>query len=172
MIKSVCKLDSRIKSVDDIQTCLKYDDVFINEEGYFAHTLSDFSNLEDCDFGKLVSVDVDNDRYIFNRDNLNRFELFIPKYFLLKPKKKYRPLTDEEFLALFDSCKLHSIRQADGKGRFVITDIYFSDSSGTEEVYVCFDCCDVGYDMDYLLENNFEYLDDHEWKPFGIEIHK
>lgn len=176
------ELDKRIKALTDIQSVNDgcHDWEFMTKKGYFANSIFDFKELKrTCVYGeydgyrehdKCFSCKV----HLYGTSDSDWFTYFIPEDVLKpeEPEKKYRPLTSEELLALFDSGKLHSIRRADAKGRFVITDIYFSDSSGTEEVYVCFDCCDVGYDMDYLLENNFEYLDDHEWKPFGIEIHK
>ena len=84
-----------------------------------------------------------------------------------EPEKKYRPFTNEEFLALFDSGKLHSIRKKNEKGRYVITDIYFNDDEDT--VFVRLNHCDAGAGMRYLVNNGYEYFDGKDWQPFGVK---
>lgn len=178
-----CELDSRIRSLYDIQTCLEYDDKFLNEEGYFAHTLSDFSNLEDCDFGKLVSVDVDNIRYIFNRDNVNRFELFIPECLLLKPEKKYRPFSIREFEDMLASKKDDFIcfrfKLADDKVSnlfhklrylgYVLTEDENFEEPGEGCLYFG---NYISGSPKYLFEHLELLSDDGKWVPFGIEVSK
>lgn len=173
MIKSIY-LDSRIKNVSDIQSPVRYDDSFIGEVCYFANNMREFEDLESCSKGTLSEY-IDDSYSELGSFTAEEFEgddyydFFIPEKLLKPVEKKYRPLTNEEFLALFDSGKLNSIRQSDTLGRYIITDIYFSDSCGKNEVYVCFDCGNCGYEMEYLLKNNFEYLDGNEWKKFGVE---
>lgn len=60
MLIRPCKLDSRIKSVDDIQTCIQYDDKFINEEPALyeeiikhlteLQSIKEYKNYNDIDF--------------------------------------------------------------------------------------------------------------------------
>ena len=171
------ELDSRIVEGKRPLTCFDIEEAkkHIGEECYFTSKFDNFENLSKVTRTTLHNVDDGPVPFqCFDDDGIFCYDCFILpcEWVNEAPKKKYRPLTSEEFLALYDSGKLHSIRQADAKGRYIITDIYFSDSCGKEEVYVCFDCGDCGYEMEYLLENNFEYLDENEWKPFGIEIHK
>lgn len=105
MIKSVCKLDSRIKSVDDIQTCLEYDDKFINEEGYFADLLQDFSDLDNCDYGRLTNVEkVPYYTNAFTRDGKSSYVFFLPKALLIDDVPN---ALDSLIQKLKDRCELH-----------------------------------------------------------------
>lgn len=49
-------LDSRIKKISDIQTCVTADTSCIGEEGYFSYDLFSFQNLDDCHYAKLVDI--------------------------------------------------------------------------------------------------------------------
>lgn len=84
-----------------------------------------------------------------------------------EPEKKGRAFTNEEFLALFDSGKLHSIRHGGKQSRYVITCVYFD----CEQDAVCVNLnhSDVGLDMRYLYRKGYEYFDGKEWLRFGVE---
>ena len=170
------ELDSRIIEGKKPLTCFDTEQAkeFIGKECYFSSKFESFENLSRVPHAVLHNIDDSQTPFwCYGDDGILCYDCFIlpcewvnPE----KPEQKYRPLTNEEFLALFDSGKLHSIRQSDTWGRYIITDIYFSDSCGKNEVYVCFDCGNCGYEMEYLLKNNFEYLDGNEWKKFGVEV--
>lgn len=169
------KLDKRIRDFSDVQTAIRFNDELIGEKGYFTCDLTELQDLTECTYSELAEVDTSGNDNIFRtprdvKNGYSGYSFFIPEKLLQEVKKKYRAFTSEEFLNLFDTGKLRSIRQADVKGRYIITDIYFSDSCGEDEVYVCFDCGECGYDMKYLLENEFEYFDGTEWKTFGIGV--
>lgn len=103
MIKSVYKLDKRIKDVLDIQSSARYDDSFIGEVCYFANSIWEFEDLESCDKGTLSDY-IDNGYNTlgnftakeFKGDNF--FDYFIPEKLLKPVEKKYRPYSLNEFL--------------------------------------------------------------------------
>lgn len=168
-------LDKRIKDDKRPLDCLDIAiaKTYIGQKGYFANCIQAFQDLGSTDYQLVYATlkEIDSQRVIaFTDDFDGESSYFLPDEWVKEPEKKYRAFTSEEFLNLFDTGKLHSIRQSDVKGRFIITDIYFSDECGKDEVYVCFDCDCCGYEMEYLLENNFEYLDGTEWKPFGMGV--
>lgn len=103
MIKSVYKLDKRIKDVLDIQSSARYDDSFIGEVCYFANSIWEFEHLESCDKGTLSEYIKDSYSSLgnftaneFKADNY--YEYFIPEKLLKPVEKKYRPYSLNEFL--------------------------------------------------------------------------
>lgn len=95
MIKSVYKLDKRIKDVLDIQSSARYDDSFIGEVCYFANSIWEFEDLESCDKGTLSKYIEDGYSSLgnftaneFKGDNF--YEYFIPEKLLKPVEKKYR----------------------------------------------------------------------------------
>lgn len=90
------KLDSRIKSKNDILTCFDLEKAkfFIGQKGYFADINSSYQNLANRTYATLTEIK-DND-YPFEEDNHECWRFFIPESFL-KPnpkEKKYRPFKD------------------------------------------------------------------------------
>ena len=174
------ELDSRIIEGKTYLDCFdtKIAKQFKGKKCYFARELSRFRNLDGPGVYKATLTDISEGYEVcYGSEELgiqqwDYARYIIPCEWVKEPETVLRPLTNEEFLDLFDAGKLRSVRTTGTRGRYIITDVYFSDSCGKEEVYVCFDCGDCGYEMEYLLKNNFEYLDGDEWKPFGIEINK
>ena len=106
MIKSVYKLDPRIKDISDIQNPICYDNSFIGETCYFANRMSDFEDLESCDKGTLSEYIEDGYNTLgcftakeFQEDDY--FDYFIPER-LLK-LVEYRPFSAKEFGEKFNS---------------------------------------------------------------------
>lgn len=103
MIKSVYKLDKRIKDVLDIQSSARYDDSFIGEVCYFADSIWEFEDLESCNKGTL-SEHIEDDYCQPGNFTANEFEgddyygYFIPEKLLKPIEKKYRPYSLNEFL--------------------------------------------------------------------------
>lgn len=163
-------LDSRILpgkkplTVFDVDLAL----TFKGQEGYFSDYHGHFKNLNRTTQGCLKEVEKSgDDDYPYLCKQYYRF--FLPAKWVKKPEKKYRPFTNEEFLALFDSGKLHSIRKKNEKGRYIITDVYFNDDYEKDTVFVSLNNCDAGVGMGYLINNGYEYFDGKDWRPFGVK---
>lgn len=107
MIKSVYKLDKRIKDVSDIQSPVRYDDSFIGEVCYFADSIWEFEDLESCNKGTLSEYIEDGYCQLGNF-TANEFEsddyygYFIPEKLLKPVEKKYRAYSLNEFLDKYE----------------------------------------------------------------------
>lgn len=162
--------DKRIKSEKIIFNYLTRAEAFkyVGKYGYFADYLDEFNDLT-----KVTATVLDEIRNVegcfFCDQAIGGFRYFIPVDVLTckEPEKKGRAFTNEEFLALFDSGKLHSIRHGDKQSRYVITCVYFD----CEQDAVCVNLnhSDVGLDMKYLFRKAYEYFDGKEWRRFGVE---
>ena len=177
-VKSNYKLDDRIKSMDDVQTCLQYDDSYIGERGYFATDLSDLSDLTGCLHDTLAQIisdgggddifrtphDVDNDNWG------SRF--FVPERLLKSVEKKYRPFTGIEFAEKFNLKLGGIIRLREKKHEYALTQyeykIVFTGYRWCGDVFEVF-LNGEWYTMHTLFEN-YEYFENDEWHKFGIEV--
>lgn len=175
------ELDSRIIEGKTYLDCFDTEIAkqFIGKECYFTTVSSRFKNLNDLRKATLTIISEDYDAcYGSDEIGIHKWDyahFILPCEWVKEPETVLRPLTNEEFLDLFDAGKLHSIRKKNERGRFIITEVYYSDyysDCEKDKMFVKFNHCGTGFGMGYLLENNFEYLDDGEWKPFGVEIHK
>lgn len=169
----VNKLDSRIKNVSDIQSEMCYDNSFVGEVGYFADTLSEFWDLNNCIKGTLRVIDEEDDNLIFgckNGDDRDWYEFFIPEKLLKSVEKKYKPYTVLQLSHDIVTRKLSGFitfrRKADRSH-----DIYILRYNGTftenRVDYVCLGA--KTYSMKELFEE-YELKKDNKWQPFGIEI--
>ncbi len=163
------ELDSRIIEGKRPLTCFdsEYAKQFIGKKGFVAGELTQFCDLNETDETTLKNV-YQNKTGCFVT-SLTRYKYFLPSEWVQEPEKKYRPFTNEEFLALFDSGKLHSIRKKNEKGRYIITDVYFNDDYEKDTVFVRLNNCDAGAGMRYLVNNGYEYFDGEDWQPFGVK---
>lgn len=167
MIKSVYKLDKRIKDVLDIQSSARYDDSFIGEVCYFANSIWEFENLEGCDKGTLSEYIEDcyssqcgsftaNE---FKEDNY--YEYFIPEKLLKSVKKKYRQYTPNEWKSNYNIGQWIHYRYEN----FEYTLLYLGFKE-TEEFFEV----NIGGKW-YILYDLFTYFEEDvlgEWKPFGV----
>ena len=169
-------LDKRIKDISDILSVInsygKYR-CLMGKAGYFAKNIKDFKNLNKCKYGTNDTYKVDNECFChlkFTNGIIEEtwYPYFILEDALLLKEKKYRAFTNEEFVKLFDSGKLHSIRLRDSSTRrlerLIITDIYVQG----DYLYAKLNSSTTGYSPEYFF-SNCEYLDGKEWKPFGVE---
>ena len=176
-VKSNFKLDARIESMDDVQTCLHYDDSYIGERGYFASDLSELSDLSGCLHDTLAQIisdgagdDIFRTAHDVDYDNWgSRF--FVPERLLRPVEKKYRAFTLAEWI------NQHEIGEV----------IHFRNKNYRQEFYAMY----VGYVIDngediqdirttgrimlmtwaYCLGNLFEDYEiemNGEWQPFGV----
>lgn len=167
------KLDPRIIKGKKPLDCFDVDIArqFIGKKGYFGTHAPQFMNLDTypkCIVGKLKKIDnYDNHPFISASDCCYCY--FLPVEWV-SLEKKYRAFTNEEFLNLFDSGKLHSIRKKNEQGRYIITDVYFNDECVKGAVFVKLNGGDSGFGMAFLVSNGYEYFDGKYWKPFGEEM--
>lgn len=163
------ELDSRIIEGKKPLTAFDTEEAkqFIGKEGYVADCLAIFTNIK-CNKSMLTAID-ETAQSCFEDDDGVKWDFFLPAEWVKEPEKKYRPFTNEEFLALFDSGKLHSIRKKNEKGRYIITDVYFNDDYENDTVFVLLNHCDAGVGMRYLVDNGYEYFDGKDWQPFGVK---
>ena len=174
-VKSNYKLDARIKSMDDVQTCLQYDDSYIGERGYFASDLCDLSDLSNCSHDTLAQIildgagdDIFRTLHDVDYDNWgSRF--FVPERLLKPVEKKYRPFTGIEFAEKFDLWVGHIIRirdlfdNAGQEYEYKIMFVGYRWYKGIFEVFI------NGCWIDLLaLFKLYEYQEDGEWKKFGV----
>ena len=97
------ELDKRIKEGKRPLTCfdLKEAEKFIGEDGYFAHEMEAFENLDRCYFSRLLGFDTCDKSIPFAVANASRdYEFFIPAEWVMEeePEPKYRAFTLNEFL--------------------------------------------------------------------------
>ena len=88
--------DSRIKSIKDIQTVITADQSLVGQTGYFENSVSCFSDLKNCRYGKLTKLYEYGDcinEYCFECDNSTDYEFFIPESVLKTEEKKYIPFS-------------------------------------------------------------------------------
>lgn len=168
------KLDKRIIKGKKPLDCFDIDTArqFIGKKGYFGLHTSQFMDLDlcpKCVVDELKKID-EYDSSPFISAGGCCYSYFLPVEWVKEPEKKYRAFTNEEFLNLFDSGKLHSIRKKNEKGRYIITDVYFNDECVKGAIFVKLNSGCGGFGMEFLVNNGYEYFYGKGWKPFGIEI--
>lgn len=186
MIKSVYKLDKRIKDVLDIQSSARYDDSFIGEVCYFANSIWEFEDLESCTKGTLSEHIRDCYSSLGNYFTANEFKednfykYFIPENLLKPIEKKYRPFSIREFEDMLASKKddfvcfrykftMDNVSNLFHKLRYlgyVLTEDENYEEPGEG-------CLHFGNNISGSPKYLFEHLellsDDGKWVPFGIE---
>ena len=168
-------LDKRIKSINTIQTCLKYDTDCVGHNGYFFDEFCDTTDLSKCRYGELIDIVPENTNDLWFKARFisgltNRFRFFIPEKLLKPVKKKYRPYTLAEWIGQHTigdviryRCKSQKIELRHmyvGYGYGIGTDIR-NTTSGTLTLGV------ASYTLDYLFED-YELFYNGRWLPFGV----
>lgn len=149
--------------------CLKARE-FLDKEGYFTDNIIKFTQpdfKEITYLGKLYNIDNSANERPFQFDHSTGlyYKYFLPKVWVNVGIT--RAFTCEEFLHLFDQGKFHSLRHKNRPNyRDTITSIYIDEE--TKIPYVRINDSDSGYGPEYFFKN-YEYFDEGEWKPFGIE---
>lgn len=171
-VKSNFELDARIESMDDVQTCLHYDDSYIGERGYFASDLCDLSDLSKCLYGTLAQIildgagdDIFRTPHDVDYDNWGcRF--FVPERLLKPVEKKYRPYTFMEFIKEYPlGSHLRFRPKSKTMEMHRVIDGYNDCLNGSGTLFLC------GALFSMLeLYDNYEIFKDGEWKPFGVEV--
>lgn len=175
--KSNFKLDTRIKSMDDVQTCLQYDDSYIGERGYFASDLSELSDLSSCLHDTLAQIisdgagdDIFRTPHDVDYDNWgSRF--FVPERLLRPVEKKYRPYTLAEWVDQHEIGEVIHFMNKDYKQEFNVmyTGYVIDKGEDVEDIRTTGRIMLMG--TAYFLENLFEDYEiemNGEWRPFGV----
>lgn len=170
------ELDKRIKEGKRPLTCfdLKEAEQFIGEDGYFAHEMEVFENLDRGYFSRLLGFDTCNKSIPFAVANASRdYEFFIPEDWVLpeEPKKEYRPYTLAEWVDQHEIGEVIHCRNEHKQEFHVMYTGYVIDN-GEEDIQ---DNRTTGrimlINMGYLLQELFERYEiciNGEWQPFGV----
>lgn len=171
------ELDKRIIEGKRPLTCfdLKEAEQFIGEDGYFAHEMEAFENLDCCYFSRLLGFDTCDKSIPFAVANASRdYEFFIPEDWVLpkEPEKKYRPFSLEEFLNIFHVGDLiHFRRKNDDEIKVAMFTGYITDvdriddkTPGAVELMLGI----FHYSLFSLFDEGFEVFFEDKWQPFGV----
>ena len=167
------ELDKRIKEGKRPLTCfdLKEAEKFIGEDGYFAHEMEAFENLDRCYFSRLLGFDTCDKSIPFAVANASRdYEFFIPAEWVKseEPEKKYRPYTIKDFEKAFlnDEFDDFIIFRDKNNPEDVYTMRYNGNFRKGEFEYICLGAKNFSFES---LFENYEVANyDGEWQPFGV----
>lgn len=169
MIKSVYKLDPRIKDISDIQNPIRYDDSFVGEICYFANSMYEFEDLKSCSRGTLSKYVDDSYSTLgcfiaeeFEGDDT--YDYFIPEKLLKSVEKKYRPYNISEFVnqySLGDEVIVRRKLNRDAIIHKLFTE--YGDNDNTVHLGTYW------YTFQDLYDR-YELYTSEGWKPFGVEV--
>lgn len=172
-VKSNCELDVRIKSTDDIQTCLRYNEEFVGCKGYFFDDLVKVTDLSKSVYGILLKVD--NTDHVtdlcfkaeLKNGNRSFFRFFIPEKLLNPVKKKYRPYTLAEWIEHHEIGEVihYRSKSKEMELRYMYTGTRLS--QGIKNIIEKITLGGESHTLDYLFEN-YEIEINGEWLPFGV----
>lgn len=87
------KLDKRITDIENIYNCFsdltEIKETYVNTQGYFGWDLSDFANLDNCAYQKLVDVFDREEPFVSDEysDDYMCYRYFLPEQFVKFPFK-------------------------------------------------------------------------------------
>lgn len=181
------ELDNRISDIADIKTVITANENDVGKMGYFANSIHLFKNLEGLDgikYGKLIylsDLDYGGDKSdkCFVCSNQWAYRYFIPEDSLIpeekpeEPKKKYRPYSLEEFLAIFSMGDRIVFK---GKGccdeiKVAMFTGYITDVDRIDDTTpgACEVMLGVFHYSLFSLFEDFERFYNGRWWPFGKE---
>ncbi len=168
------ELDKRIKTLASIITCFDEDKdrarECVGQMGYFSDDMMEFSDLENCIYGKLEDYSINED-YPFrcSSDGIDH-AFFIPGSALnLKPKeKKLRPHTIAEFCHQFPIGTTITFRAKDYK-ELVHTVMFIGYRVNDEGLTLLLG--NAGFSLEELFEEHewAKSADSNDFQPFGVE---
>lgn len=151
----------------------------IGKKGYFANTISYFSDIKFCKYGTLGCIldESKPEEPFYMEENKLSYGYFIPECFVKPKEKNYRPYTLNEFLDKYIVCANIRIRQKDrtcqyfGKliGYEFPTDPNTGKQKGDNDAVVCIG----GYNFKLTeLFTDYEQYDNMKdiWVPCGVEV--
>ena len=160
------ELDKRIKEGKRPLTCfdLKEAEKFIGEDGYFAHEMEAFENLDRCYFSRLLGFDTCDKSIPFAVANASRdYEFFIPAEWVKESEKKFRAFTLAEWIDQHEIGEvIHYRSKSEGiEAHIMYMGTYHHKNRCTIVLGV------ASYTLDWLFEE-FEIEIDGKWQPFGV----
>ena len=168
------ELDKRIKEGKKPLTCfdLKEAEKFIGEDGYFAHEMEAFENLDRCYFSRLLGFDTCDKSIPFAVANASRdYEFFIPAEWVKESEKKFRAFTLAEWADKHEIGEIIHFSYKDGRQEFNVMYTGYVIEHG-EDIQ---DVRTIGRIMllgtAYFLEDLFEnyvICINGIWQPFGV----
>ena len=170
------ELDKRIKEGKRPLTCfdLKEAEQFIGKDGYFAHEMEVFENLDRCYFSRLLGFDTCNKSIPFAVANASRdYEFFIPEDWVLpevKPENKYRAFTLAEWVNSHEIGEVIRFRNTCNQefnvmylGYILDTNDDIQDTRTKGQIMFV----STPYTLQELFER-YEICVNGEWQPFGV----
>ena len=165
-------LDPKIKDLSKIYNVFNCNSVTGNKQGYFANSLSAFSDLKNCVDGNLVAIDNDSESPFLSgvvdggciiKGNFS----FFTSVDNVKSEKKLRPFKLQEFIDKFGFGS--RIRYRHKSNVCVYTGIFngyeeYNDSS----VCVCIGVHSISLQM-LFEEYEFQTAYTEDYEPFGVE---
>ena len=169
------ELDKRIKEGKRPLTCfdLKEAEQFIGKDGYFAHEMEAFENLDRCYFSRLLGFDTCDKSIPFAVANASRdYEFFIPAEWVTEektePEPKYRPYTIKDFEKAFLNGEFEDfiIFRDKNNPEDVYTMRYNGNFRKGEFEYICLGAKNFSFES---LFENYEVANyDPDFVPFGV----
>lgn len=161
------ELDKRIKEGKRPLTCfdLKEAEQFIGKDGYFAHEMEVFENLDRCYFSRLLGFDICDKSIPFAVANASRdYEFFIPAEWVQPKEEKYRAYTLTEWINQHEVAEVIHYRSKSGEieAHVMYMGTYHHKNKGTIVLGV------ASYTLDCLFED-CEIEVNGEWRPFGVK---
>lgn len=152
--------------IEDLKKSFEY----LNGEGFFSN-YKDFSDYKDGIL-KMIKVSDDSGYPYVNKYNSNGFDYFIPKSKAVfeseEPEKYYKPFkTVGELLDSTEVVKYLKFRSKSGDTYNLAYNGYEIDKFGTIYIHLG----SLTFTLQELF-NSYEYSDDTQWLPFGVECEK
>lgn len=170
------ELDSRIKSIDDIQTILHHDVDCIGSKGYFFDEFVQTKDLSKCRYGELIDITTHDDRNDlcfkaeYQEGLVGFYRFFIPEKLLKPIEKKYRPYTIKDFEKAFMNEEFEDfiIFRDKHEPDNIYTMRYNGNYTRGKYEYICLGAKNFSFES---LFENYEVADyDGDWQPFGVEV--
>jgi hypothetical protein len=165
-------IDPKIKDLSKIYNVFNRNSVTGNKQGYFANSLSAFSDLKNCVDGNLVAIDNDSERPFLSgvvdggciiKGNFSYFTSVDN----VKTEKKFRPYTIAEFQRVFTIGRpiRYRIKNQPDTEKLLIFNGY---ARNNNKVYIYIGC--ISYTLEQLFDD-FEWQEYYpdDYKPFGME---
>ena len=144
----------------------------IGKKGYFANTISYFSDIKFCKYGTLGSVLDDRQESFYMSETGETFSFFIPECFVKPKEKNYRPYTFIEFTDKFTVGQPIKFRRKGmiGHERYLILNGYEHERDCDQTITYVY-IGPIPYTFNELF-NNYEWQEHYteDFKPFGVGV--
>ena len=165
-------LDTRIRDISDVQTILNYDDNYIRTGGFFANSIRELWNLDECYRGFLDEILEycyrENDEIFVTYDKGNKltFRYFIPMTSL--DEIRYKPFDIDLFLTS-GAINNGFVKFREKGNNSKVAELRYNGWS--RDGNTCFVHLGGSRLTFEKLLDDYEYEDssyEHHWLPFGV----